>query len=202
MKNKNGTIEGIKMSDLQLRPESAKVGLRNFGPQMWFYLSDGSQTKIDTGDTLIVDFKTFERNIIPTKSYAWGYIVRDDSVLSADDFPAKATQKPHDAIFDEEIASMLKNEDKCIKYLSEVKSLLTIKRFEDACKGKRGLSNIISVCDDRRFIIENELPENFYELNKRELIDLMRSKGLEIKIEQDDDLDVVREKIVNVLGGA
>lgn len=202
MKARNGKIDGIKMSDLQLRPEAAKVGLRNYGPQMWFFLSDGSQTKIDVGSTMIVDFKTFERSIAPTTSYKWGYIVRDDSVLSADDFAAKTTERPHNAIFDEEIAEMIQDEDKCIEYLSKVTSGLTIKRFQEACKGKRGLSNILAVCDDRMFIIENELPENFYELSKKQLVDLMNSKGVDIKVLPDDELDEVRDKIINILNGA
>lgn len=202
MKSKNGTITSIKMSDLQLRPEAAKVGLRNYGPKMWFYLSDGSQTKIDVGSTMIVDFKTFERNIVPTTSYKWGYVVRDDSVLSADDFAAKTTERPHDAIFDNEIAELIKDEDKCIEYLSTVVSDLTIKRFQEACKGKRGLSNILAACDDRMFIIENELPENFYELSKKQLVDLMNSKGVDIRVLPDDELEEVRDKIINILHGA
>jgi hypothetical protein len=202
MKTRSGKIDSIKMSDLQLRPEAAKVGLRNFGPMMWFYLSDGSQTKIDVAATMVVDFKTFERNIAPTSSYKWGYIVRDDSVLSADDFPAKPTEKPYNAIFDEEIQEMIKDEDKCVEYLSKVTSWLTIKRFQDACKDKRGLSNILSVCEDRMFIIENELPENFYELNKRQLVDLMHTKGVDIKVLPDDELDEVRDRVINLLSGA
>lgn len=202
MKTKTGRIDSIKMSDLQLKPEAAKVGLRNYGPQMWFYLSDGSQTKIDSGDTMIVDFKTFERNIEPTFSYKKAYIVRDDSVLSGDDFPAKPTKRPHNAIFDDEIATLIKSEDKCIEYLSKVDSLVTLNRFENVCKGKRGLSNIVSIIDERKFMAENEMPENFYELNKKQLSDLMASKGLDIKVAPDDDVDEIREKIVNILSGS
>lgn len=202
MKTKTGKIDSIKMSDLQLKPEAAKVGLRNFGPQMWFYLSDGSQTKIDTGSTMIVDFKTFERSIANTKSYEWGYIVRDDSILSGDDFPAKTTKTPHNAILDEDIKALIKTEDKCIEYLSKVTSMLTINRFENFCKGKRGLSNILSICDERKFMIENELPENFYDLSKKELVELMKTKGIDIKLDPEDDREEFLNRIINILNGA
>lgn len=202
MKTRTGKIDSIKMSDLQLRPEAAKVGLRNYGPRMWFYLSDGSQTNIDNGSTMIVDFKTFERNIVPTSAYKWGHVVRDDGVLSEDDFPAKPTEKPHNAIFEEDLIELINDEEKCIEYLSKVTSELTIRRFQNACKGRRGLSNILAICEDRMFIIENELPENFHELSKKQLVELMHSKGIEINVLPDDDLDDVRDKLINILNGA
>jgi len=184
---------------LFVRSGDRKVGLRNVGPNFWFYNKDGHQILLEMGKTVIIDQTTFERNIMPSKAYTWGHVLRDDSILIDTDIPAPATPRPVDAIFDHELIPLVNDEAKCLDVISQLNSRNTIQRILNTCGDKKKYLRLTDACNDRIFMIDNELPDNFYTMDVKSLMTLIDSKYLGIKVEIGMEADDVRARIENIL---
>lgn len=200
------TEQVSNIAKLATKAEQRSIGILNVGPDFWFWRRDGAQVLIKRHSKMIVDQASFESDIQPREGYKKGHLLVDQSLLSSTDIPGEVKERPLNALFDHEIESLVKNEDKCIAFVDRLTSVLTIDRIREAAVkalGKRKSANILMACDQRVFVVSHNLPEDYEKMDNRKLRALVEERlwpdGL--KPDQDEAPDEVRERINAYLEG-
>lgn len=179
-----------------------KVGLYNMGSNFWFTDDNGKRILLKKGDRYIISQAVFEREIINRAGYKLGHIIRDDSILVDTDVPAPDIGRPINAITDDEIVELIKKEADALDFIEQCDSEFVLNRVVNICKSKKRINfNIVNACEDKLFMIINELPNNFNELNVKELKELSDRMILPVVFEIGDTAEDIRGKIKEVLLG-
>jgi hypothetical protein len=189
------------IANLVIQSKDRYVGILNVGCDFVYFLPNGGQKFIHSGERHIIDGFTF-KGIMDREGWRMGHILRDDSILLPNMIPFNDVPISKNAIFDHEIEILIDNFSKCEKFINACDSPFTIERIMEVMnKQKRKYSELLLVCEDRLFLLLNKLPSNFYTANLETLENIIREREWPDSLfaSRGEHVDEVREKIVQFL---
>lgn len=190
-----------RVAQLATSAEERKVGIHNYGSPIWFTDRKGVRRRIAHNGTVVTDEFTWTSVLMQTPAYKDGRLVRDDSALISTDIPGAPTPSSPNAMSDAEIKALVKGEESdAIEHVKSLTSLYTVSRILEVAKTARPKRyDLVDVCEEKIFMIMNDIPSHFDEMNMSQLANFIEDRGLDIRISVTDNPESLRGKILAML---